>query len=63
MTAVAALLPFRDLSRMATQGRKSPLSSHGWISSPERREPAMKSHSPGTNERLVDTESGHPEVI
>ncbi len=23
----------------------------------------MKSHSPGANERLVDTESGHPEAI
>ncbi len=25
-------------------------------------ESAMKSHSPGANERLVDTESGHPEA-
>ncbi len=24
---------------------------------------AMKSHSPGANERLVDTESGHPESL
>jgi hypothetical protein len=23
----------------------------------------MKSHSPGANERLVDTESGHPEAL
>ncbi len=38
---------------MATQGRKSPLGSHGWISSPERRETAISGHSPIAGERLL----------
>ncbi len=50
-------------SQLTDKGRKPPLGGCGWISSPERRETAMKSHSPGANERLVDTESGHPEAI
>jgi hypothetical protein len=34
------ILPFRYLARKTTTGRKWPLGSHGWISSPERPESA-----------------------
>jgi len=31
------------------------LGGHGWISSPERREPATSGHSPIAGERLLNT--------
>ncbi len=38
---------------MTPQGRKSPLGTHGWISSAERREAAISGHSPIAGERLL----------
>jgi len=49
-----ALQPFRYLARKTTTGRKSPLSIHGWISSPERQETAISGHSPIVGERLLE---------
>ena len=48
---------------MSGTGRKSPLGSHGWILSSERRETAISGHSPTVAERLLNTESGHPEAV
>jgi len=45
MSVPAPIIPYSPAIRMSGVGRKSPLSSHGWISSPERRETANCGHS------------------
>jgi hypothetical protein len=46
-------------SRLTKKGRKSPLSSHGWISSPERRETARSGYSLTVNDYpALDADAG-----
>ena len=44
----------RSTLRRSELGRKPPLGSHGWISSPQWRETAMSGHSVTINEGPVE---------